>query len=621
MSARIVAISLCLLAGCDEEEVYSGAFTMPVTAGILADNTLPQLFDEPVGFVADGVGGRIHPLALKQGRPLTDDPTASFVPAHALATGSQRLLNSVVAWRSGPDTVDVYATDKRYGHLLRIPYVVRVEELRSDDTTTLVPREQRTLASLRVASDKDGNAINRVSMKPFRVATGYAASEAWSVTYDGSSWVVEGSRSGRQLERAVGGEPYETEGRALSFTIRGDAKAGDNFAFLTDNGIVEHTTPGVPTHLALRDGSRDLAVVVANGETAGLHLFDLDAGVLTDSLLPDEAVAGRVTVEPGSQSLFAGDERLPVLWEVQNDNQVIGHPVPWPLMDVTPLFSEGRRQLYLVPLGSPAVWLFDLDTGEVVDLNPLEAGDQGLNFASPVNGIEALPVKHLYVDETDEGVRRSGRSVAVALQEGKLLFIEEDTGCLMADGLGPRSRLSSDYTGTDYTRSYDGVPGAAALEATDGSGRHVTVYGCSGLVRSQVWSLVFDVNEQHWVVEGTTSGVQQVVAYEDERYTTDDGTISFVIRSGSVATEDGWKIQFQVDSGAVSINGDQDGDGIAEVRFRNPGDPVFFDYRVGPNDGGWKEVDERPFVLIPIQGANLVARADPQEGDLDVTWQ
>jgi hypothetical protein len=55
MSARIVAISLCLLAGCDEEEVYSGAFTMPVTAGILADNTLPQLFDEPVGFVADGV--------------------------------------------------------------------------------------------------------------------------------------------------------------------------------------------------------------------------------------------------------------------------------------------------------------------------------------------------------------------------------------------------------------------------------------------------------------------------------------------------------------------------------------------------------------------------------------
>jgi hypothetical protein len=108
---------------------------------------------------------------------------------------------------------------------------------------------------------------------------------------------------------------------------------------------------------------------------------------------------------------------------------------------------------------------------------------------------------------------------------------------------------------------------------------------------------------------------------EDRRYTSQDGAVSFVIRSGSSPSEDGWNIQFQVDAGWMSVDGDQNDDGLVDVRFRNPGDPVYFHYRVGSRDGGWIPVDDRPFVLVPGQASNQVGRADPQEGDLDLTWE
>ena len=35
LSLRAAVAALCLLAACDEDELYDGAFTMPVTAGVL----------------------------------------------------------------------------------------------------------------------------------------------------------------------------------------------------------------------------------------------------------------------------------------------------------------------------------------------------------------------------------------------------------------------------------------------------------------------------------------------------------------------------------------------------------------------------------------------------------
>ena len=57
-----------------------------------------------------------------------------------------------------------------------------------------------------------------------------------------------------------------------------------------------------------------------------------------------------------------------------------------------------------------------------------------------------------------------------------------------------------------------------------------------------------------------------------------------------------------------------------EPRLSDPGDPVFFHYRVGPSGGAWDPVDDRAFVLVIAAGEDLAARANPSTGFTEVVW-
>ena len=134
--------------------------------------------------------------------------------------------------------------------------------------------------------------------------------------------------------------------------------------------------------------------------------------------------------------------------------------------------------------------------------------------------------------------------------------------------------------------------------------------------------LRYDELAQAWRVRGDLSGIQETLAYEDERYVSDDGEVSFLIQSGGTPTQDGWTMTFRVIDGLTAARGDNDGDATTrEVAIDNPGDPVYFHYRVGPDDQGWRPVDDRPFVLVTGQGSDLVGRVMPQEGLVDASWQ
>ena len=93
------------LSACEEDPTYEGAFEIPVAATVLQPEDTDMLFEEPIGFVANANGGRIHMLSLKQGRFLSDDPTSAFLRGNPLATGEARQLGGIAAWAPAPETM------------------------------------------------------------------------------------------------------------------------------------------------------------------------------------------------------------------------------------------------------------------------------------------------------------------------------------------------------------------------------------------------------------------------------------------------------------------------------------------------------------------------------------
>jgi hypothetical protein len=147
------------------------------------------------------------------------------------------------------------------------------------------------------------------------------------------------------------------------------------------------------------------------------------------------------------------------------------------------------------------------------------------------------------------------------------------------------------------------------------------VNACAGVAASEQWSVTFDAGLQGWRVEGILAGEQSNIAWEDQRYTSDLGEVSFLIRAGSTPSQDGWQILFDVIDGALAATGDNDLNGDRDIVLDMPSDPVAFTYRVGESGGGWDVVDERPFVLVLSQSKDIAARVEPPTGLIEVDWE
>lgn len=615
-----------LVAGCTLDPAYEGAFELPTAVAVLQPETGGP-FEQPVGFVANAIGGNIILLDLKFGRFLTDDPTASFLRTNWLPTGGTRLLAAVAPYAPAPDQVTVYAADRAFETLLRVPYIVGLDAqgFPIDGFIDAAGELQEGPVITDVRELVSGSA----TLEDLEVKDGYTTTETWVVEFVPSrgGWLVTGSRSGMQGNLAVPGLPYFTDQRRLAFTLQGEGTEGDRFEIDTDSGIREIDVGGIPYQLAMSPDQTTLAMSVGaadNLDQAALRFFDPASEALTDVALPADAEPARLAWSPDGFSLIASDANLPAIWEISADGAtIVQHVMPWPTMDVAPLYSlELGRLVYVVPIEGQEVWIYDLDAGAFLDVNAAVPGDQGMPFESPVLGIEAIPLPHLYREVTDDGVRRSGRSVAVSLHEGEVVFMEEGSGCLLQDELGPRTNIDGSIGQTTdvFTNFADDIPFSAFMQQNVENTRHVVVNSCAGIASNEAWSLRFDRNVAAWVVDGGLVGEQENLAFEDERYLSDNGEVSFVIRAGSVPSQEGWEMSFTVIDGVLAANGDNDNDGRRDVPMDVPGDPAFFYYEVGPVEGAWALVDLRAFVLVPAQAADVVGRVDPQEGDVEIRW-
>ncbi len=616
---------LVLLAGaCRTWPDYAGAFDVPAALGVLQPERGGP-FTEPIGFVGSLHGGQIATLALKQGRFLTDDPTAAFLQGNPLPTGQRRLLAGLFPYAHPDATVTVFAFDRAYQQVVEIPWIVGFDEAG-------FPIEPLVDVGEPVFEDRDGSG-DAPQLVDLEVKTGWTATERWTITFDGQAWEVEGSRSGVMPDRAISGEPFVGVNRAIAFTIEGSATTGDRFIIETDTGSIEHPLDGQVLEVRPAPDQTLAAVILQrpDADRPELHLFDPeDPGTTLPVELDAFAAPSRSAWDAAGADLFVADGAMPGFWHLRwpdpadrTQFTVERIALPWPTLDVAPLLTEHGRQVFVASLEENAVYAYDLDDGRLKDVNRWRAGVQGIRFDSPIRGIEAIPLRYLQLETNDAGQRDFDRAVGVSLASGAVVFVDERTGCLVKDSFGPQTTIAGQFAATnDFGRSFEGeAPLGPTLAPNPANGRHVLGNPCGGITRNQGWVLRYDAIQQGWRVIGDLSGEQPSLAYEDVRYVSDDGEISFLLLSGSTPPRDGWRISFRMIAGITRAVGDQDGDlRSLETPLDQPSDPLFFHYQVGPRTGGWYPVDDRPHLLVAGMASDRVGRIDPQEGIIDATW-
>jgi hypothetical protein len=611
---------LFALIGCGDDANYVGVFSAPSVVAVATPGN-EGLFSEPVGFVANRHGGQISLLALKQGRFLTDDPASSFIRGNPLATGRSRITTSL-ATRIDNETLTVYAGDQRFQTLMEVPYIVGRDE--SGFHNEPIEQELTVSEVTFVDADRSGDSAELADLE---VKAGFTSTESWTIEFGSGKWWVTGSRSGRLESPAVSGEPYAAEQRVVSFTINGSGTEGDRFEFSTDSGLVEYEVGGTPIEVAMAPAQDILAAIVQpnSADNPSLIWWDPASKEQQTIDLPADSAPSRMGWSEDGQTLYVADRSRSAVWSVQKGNTTATeHVLPWPILDVAALDAGTTPQLFIVPTTGRSVWRYNLATETLTDSNLETTEVDGLPMQSNVRGITAIPLAFPFPEVNNDGGRGSGRAVAVSLYSGVVQFVDEQTGCLVQDESGPRTSANSEFGGTfDYGTNFETVWGPF-LQVNGLGSRHVSVNQCAGVALSEFWTVTFDENQQGWEVEGSISGVLPDLAYEDTRYVSPNGAISFVVRSGASISRDGYTFRFTVDHGALQANGDNNRDGQIdeeEVNLVLPTDPVYFQYRVGPRDGGWQTLDERPLLLVASEGANFATRIEPPTGKLEVIWE
>jgi hypothetical protein len=605
------AWALALAAGCNPITDFSGALDKPGPLGLLPGDSGP--FGAPVVYAADEHGGRIRVLDVELGRYVADDPYAAFYRSSGIGTGAARVIAALAPIAPDPDHAWVWAIDRAHDALLKVPHVAGRDAggFLYEPVPVLAPGPH---------VDADGSG-DLASFGSYAAQQGVAGTETFTLTFRAGALDVVGSRSGRQAARAELGRLYRTADGAVTFSVVGTMSEGDSLTLSVDTGIVELPLEATPEDLVRAPDGSWLLLAMADGT---LRWLDPTSGnELGRATLPEGAHPTRIEVTPDAvYVLDRGDDdaddghRLWVLRPLATEAKAL--ELPFPALDVAALEADGGRQLYVARADESEVWIWDLATDAWLDLNPWTPEVDGRRFLAPVRGVAAMNEAWPRLAEDGTATGPSARAVAVSLQSGRVVFMEETTGCLVPDLLGPRSDLSNQTLATaDWKPNYAlNPPQTAWLEATEDERRHVLVNACAGSAWTESWRMRFDAVQQGWVVEGDISGRLPGLVREDERYLAPNGAFSLVVRAGSQPTEDGWQIAFKLLEGAVSADGDTDKDGVRDLNFDLPGDPIVVYGRAGGVPTGTR----RPWVLTAAQSADIVVRIKPETGELDRLW-
>jgi hypothetical protein len=611
----MIVVLLPLLLGCVETEIIPKHFDGPVAAAVIPEGEGP--FGIATGYVANSRSGLVTPLDLKTGRLLTDDPTASFLRASPIAFGRTRILTDVAAVATDT-SVDVWTIDNASGMVLRAPYVASVD----DDGN---PREVEPTATVPAFVDADGSG-DTATISDVEVRPGLTTTEDWSIEYDGTRWWAKGSWSGKQGREPVAGTLYWSDFREVQFTIDGTATVGDRFDFHTETGVRTFDLGARATALLVADGL--LYVSVTDGT---VHVLDAHtAQSLGTVALEAGAQPGRMVLDDAG-TLYLADAALPEVHRLSGDPATLVDtplPVAGPVVDVAWSAGEGIdgtpfARLFVAPLAVGRVDIYDTLTDTWVDPNPVTPEVEGISLDAPILGMAASQGDVRQQIPTVFGAWPEIPSIAVATGEGTVYQIDASTGCYIAGGEGPKGpNALTDGSDEQVTFTDVGVPSTPAFWTDAETGVSVVASPCGGVTRSEDWTLTYDGAALNWTVEGSVSGFQANRAWDDERYVSDTGAISFLIASGTLPPSNGDTYTFATDGNLLAIASTDVGrDTKVEATWEFPGRPATYVIEGGPTGGGWDDVAPHQYALLPVTNTDITARVSLDEGWSDVFWQ
>ncbi|RME25426.1 MAG: hypothetical protein D6798_09005 [Deltaproteobacteria bacterium] len=613
------------LAACGVDKPGPYLFDGPTYATVLSpDDGGP--FNEPVGFIANVRSGRITPLDLKHATPLSDLAAAPFLWPRGIATGDERQLGQLIAWAPSETQVSTMVVDLRHGVLVEAPYILDMDG---------APVVATPSATEPLFADNDASG-DHATIEDLAPRTGWATTEDWVLDFDGEQWWVTGSRSGKQSKRAHTGEPYISDNGEISLTITGSATPGDRFSFSVDTGIVEHDLGARPLCITRLPGTDLAAVGVWDEvtEAGAVVLWDLVTGSELDRVdlglgtQPWRLEPG--AIEGSTRTLFVADAWLPRVHELDLDLDTgqgtvvatidAAAPVAalaWQAGD-SPDIGEYER-LFVAPAGLNRVDVYDLETGEWIDVNPFDDVDAaGIDLHTAVISLDAAPDPIEVQTLTPWGVRDEAKVVAMTTFDGSVLMMDAATGCLVTTIDGARATTKNGVEDIRFTDR--GAASSPGLQVDESTGRQITTSPCGGLMRSETWTLTYDGVEGNWIVEGSVSGEQQGRAYEDERYTSDNGGFSILILAGPDPSTDGDQFQFSTEEGILRMDAIPNAK-TSDTPFDAPGELTIFQDEVGATGGGWDQLDRRTYALVPLTGNDLAVRMRLQSWAIEVVWE
>lgn len=612
---------------CLESNNLEGDFDAPTGVAILhPDQGGP--FDEPVAIVANQNRGTLVPLDIKHGWMVSEDPSAPYLESPHIATGSDRILGSVAVYAGENGAVTLLVADAQTRRLLQVPWVLSADAGRLN---TVRPEVSEAPSFV----DTDGSG-DQASLELVSLRRGRAATETWTLTYTGKDFLVEGSRSGVQYRRATWLTPYATDDGSLDLLLEGSATEGDQFTLGVDSGVVEFDLGGnVQDLLMLQDQSALLALVTTLPDPllpdleAGTRLLALDPAsldVLSELALPEGAAPARMNASQDQSQLFLGDTQNPFVYQVDLDSADLGASVvesigmPAPVVDVVYQGDESYRYLFIALQGEVSVRIWDLDRSAWRDVNPVTPEADGVYVGAPISGLAASSDPILLQEEGPYEARERDRVVAISTFEGVVKVAEASTGCLTLEQTGPNVTFGENVSDVGFD---DSTPTSNPSFTTDVFGEAVQVNPCGGIARTQSWLMTYDGAQGNWLVEGSVSGFQERRAVEGVRYVSDQGEISFLLSSGTLASTDGDSWFFTVDNGVLKIDFDRNNNGVGdnnETPIDVPGRPVPYSFLAGAEDGGWTAVNRKVGVVLPVTGYDNVCKVDLQAGRITSIW-
>jgi len=560
--------------------------------------------------VSNRRSGLVYPIDLGRGWLLSDDQSSPFVHADPIPLGAGRIAQSIAAV-STLDSVTVWAVDSVSGALIEAPWITSVED---GEPIEIVPTVEYS-TFIDVDGDGETATLGLLAASP-----GSATTEVWSVVYDGDDWSVSGTASGLQQESAKSNLPYSSDRGEVSFTISGNATPGDYFEFGIDSGLVVHDGfNGVAQEVYYhRDSGTLFATTFVPGLEGAAPTGELIAidGSTGDSIgsfdLPIGSRPYKITGENSGRYVGVSDASLGGVYIIDIDQ---GDVLASPVSSIAPgvvaaeiAISTGDdfSNLFLAPSAGNEVLVYSVDTFQQVDVNKSTPSIDGISLESPIVGMAASTVAVELEERTAWGASYRDHTVAISTMGGEMWLAEGSTGCFVQDTGGPYA-----YSDASNEFSDEGTPSNPIFYDGAGLTGPVAVSACGGIVRDEAWAATFDEISGGWFVEGAASGPQENMAWEDVRYISDNGTVSFTILSGDLPSSHGDRFKWNTVSGLAVAGGDIDNDGYVDLSLEYPAAPVAYTWLPpAGEDDGWSLGTPLGGLVWPITNSDTILLVD-----------